>query len=131
MYTYQDLLKCGADEHARGEFCRKAIDAFKGTQEYADALAGESYYNKHNTTIENFQKMLYTVSGKEVKDVFSANYKLKTLFFRRLVLQQVQYVLGNGVTLSDVNNKEKLGRDFDFQLQSAAKRAMEIGRAHV
>lgn len=73
--------------------------------------------------------MLNTLSGRQVEDVFSSNYKLKTLFFRRLVTQIVQYVLGNGVTLSDVNNKEKLGKDFDFQLQNAAKKAMAAGQA--
>ena len=61
--------------------------------------------------------------------MFSANYKLKTLFFRRLVTQQVQYVLGNGVTLQDVDNKAKLGKDFDFKLQTIAKRAMASGKA--
>lgn len=129
MKTYQELLKVGKDEKARGLFCRTAINEFRGSREYAEAQAGEAYYNKHNTTIEKYQKMLYTLSGNQVPDVFSANHKLKTLFFRRLVLQQVQYVLGNGLFLSEPANKEKLGKNFDFQLQTAAKRAMASGTA--
>lgn len=129
MVTYEDLTALQDDESARAGFCRYAVDQFMVTQEYRDAKAGEAYYNRHNITIEKFQKMLLTVSGRQINDVFSANYKLKTLFFRRLVSQQVQYVLGNGLTLSDMGNKEKLGRDFDFQLQNAAKRAMAAGRA--
>lgn len=92
-------------------------------------FSAEAYYNKHNLTIEQFQKFLYTVSGTKKPDLFSANYKLKTLFFRRFVHQQVQYVLGNGLTLQNPDNKKKLGRDFDFQLVRIAKRAMASGRA--
>lgn len=126
MKTFQELME--VNESQKGAFCRTAIDEFIASDSYRKAREGEAYYNKHNTTIERFQKYLYTVSGKQVNDIFSANYKLKTLFFRRLCLQQIQYVLGNGVTLSDPNNKEKLGKDFDFQLQLVAKRAMASGR---
>lgn len=129
MNTYQDLLRVGEDATAKGEFCRSAINNFMSSKEYRIAQEGEAYYNKHNITIENYQKWLYTLSGNRVPDLFSANYKLKTLYFRRLVSQQVQYVLGNGVTLQETKNKEKLGRDFDFKLQTAAKRAMASGRA--
>lgn len=129
MYTFQDLLSVGDNELRKGEFCRKAIESFMVSPEYRNAKIGEAYYAKHNKTIENYRKMLTTLSGRQVEDVFSANYKLKTLFFRRLVTQQVQYVLGNGLTLSDVANKEKLGRSFDYQLQLAAKRAMAGGQA--
>jgi SPP1 family phage portal protein len=129
MYTFQDLQSIGADESARAAFCLRAVEAFRGTQEYRDAQTGEAYYNKHNTTIEKYQKFLYTVTGRQMPDIYSSNYKLKTLFFRRLVIQQVQYVLGNGVTLSDPKNKEKLGADFDFKVQTAAKRAMASGKA--
>lgn len=126
MKTYNDLVKVGAK---RGEFCRTAVNEFMASRDYKEAQDGEAYYNKHNLTIEGYQKMLYTVSGREVKDIFSANYKLKTLFFRRLITQQVQYVLGNGVILSDVEKKAQLGADFDFKMQMLAKKAMAQGRA--
>lgn len=127
MKTYQDLIK--AEESERGDFCFGAIKAFMDSKEYKEAKEGEAYYNKHNVTIEKYKKFLTTLSGRHVEDIFSTNYKLKTLFFRRLVTQQVQYVLGNGVTLEKAANKEKLGRDFDFKLQKAAKIAMAQGRA--
>lgn len=129
MRTYQDLLLAGEDELKKGEFCRSAVEEFKGSEDYRKAQEGEAYYAKHNLTIENFQKFLYTLSGRQVPDIFSANYKLKSLFFRRLVTQQVQYVLGNGVKLSDPANKERLGKNFDYQLQLLAKRAMAGGQA--
>lgn len=127
MYTFQDLLNVG--ESGKAQFCRDAVDLFRASADYKRAKDGLAYYNKHNVTIENYQKFLYTLSGQKIPDVFSANYKLKTLFFRRLVTQQVQYVLGNGLKLSDSKNKEKLGRDFDFKLQSAAKKAVASGKA--
>lgn len=129
MKTFQDLKRIGMSEFERGAFCRNAVNEFMGSESYRRAKEGEEYYNKHNSTIEKYQKLLYTVSGRQVNDIFSANYKLKTLFFRRLVLQQIQYVLGNGVFLSDEGNKAKLGKDFDFKLQLASKRAMASGRA--
>ena len=128
MKTFQDLQAVGTIEASRGAFCRNAVNEFMGSREYREAKAGEEYYNKHNTTIEELRKMIYTVSGRKVEDIFSANYKLKTLFFRRLCTQQIQYVLGNGLVLQDVNNKAKLGRDFDFKLQQVAKRAMASGQ---
>lgn len=129
MRTYQDLLAVGQMDEAKGAFCRDAVNAFKCTKEYIEAQDGERYYNKHNTTIEQYQKMLYTLSGKQVHDIFSSNFKTKTLIFHRLCQQQVQYVLGNGLKLEKPENKAKLGKDFDFKLQLAAKRAMASGRA--
>lgn len=129
MKTYQDLIRVGQSDEAKGNFCRTAVNVFMGTTDYKNAKDGEAYYNKHNLTIETFQKFLYTLSGRKIEDNFSVNYKLKTLFFRRLIIQQVQYVLGNGVTLQKNGNKEKLGKDFDFQIQTAAKRALASGKA--
>ncbi len=129
MRTYQDLEKLGKNDIERGNFCRYAVNSFMESEEYKNARSGEAYYAKHNETIERFQKFLYSLSGRRIPDLFSANYKLKTLFFRRLIIQQVQYVLGNGVTLQNKNNKEKLGKDFDYKLQTAAKKAMAAGRA--
>lgn len=129
MYTYQDLILVGQDDAKRGDFCERAVRMFMQSKEYREAKAGEAYYSKHNETIEKYQKFLYTVTGRQVPDVFSSNYKLKTTFFRRLVTNQVQYVLGNGLILSDEKNKEKLGKNFDFMLQLAAKKAMVGGRS--
>lgn len=126
MRTFQELEQLTSDE-SKAKFCRDAVEEFKKTREYAEAKAGEEYYNKHNSTIEKYQKVVTGLSGVTRIDPYSANYKLKTLFFRRLVTQQVQYVLGNGLTLQEDGNKERLGKDFDFQLTNCAKRAMASG----
>lgn len=127
MKTYQDLLDCGQDERRRMDFIRSAVNEHKSSEAYKIAAAAEEYYAKRNVTISKFQKLLYDFTGRAQVDIFSANYKLKTSFFRRFVIQQVQYVLSNGVTFEKKDTKKKLGRNFDNQLQLAAKWAMIDG----
>ena len=121
---YQDLLDVGQDENARMDFVRKAISDHTSSADYKIASAAEAYYAKHNLTIEKFQKFLYNANGQAYPDLFSANYKLKTLFFRRFVIQQVQYVLSNGVSFEQESTKERLGETFDSRLSQLAKKAM-------
>lgn len=127
MKTYQDLTAVGQDEAQRMAFVKAAVEKHKGSSDYKTARDAEAYYAKRNITIEKFQKLLYTVQGQAVPDVFSANYKLKTGFFRRFVLQQTQYVLSNGVTFKNNSTKETLGDSFDNQLQRLTKKAMVDG----
>lgn len=127
MKTYQDFLQARDSESELGRFILGAVTDYRGSREYRDASDAMAYYCKHNLTIERFQKWLYTISGRRVPDLFSSNYKLKSLFFRRLVTQQVQYILGNGLSL---DGKEQLGRDIDLKLQTAAKMALAQGKAY-
>lgn len=124
MFTYQDLEAVGQSEKERIEFARKAISQHQLTDEYIVAKDAEAYYAKHNVTIEKFKRFLTDVYGRKVPDLFGANYKLKTGMFRRFVIQQTQYVLSNGVTFEKDDTKEKLGKDFDYQVQKAAKKAL-------
>ena len=109
LRTYQDLLAVGENEKDRMGFVRGAVQDHTSSDDYKIAAAAEAYYAKHNLTIEKFQKFLYNANGQAYPDLFSANYKLKTLFFRRFVIQQVQYVLSNGVTFEQDSTKERLG----------------------
>lgn len=124
MYTYQDLQKVGQTEDARFDFIQRAVDEHKGTARYRTAVSAERYYAKHNETIEKYQKFLYTITGQAVPDLYSPNHKIKTLFFRRFVIQQVQYVLSNGVFFEKKDTKKKLGRGFDSAIVKLAKKAM-------
>lgn len=127
MKTYQDLMAVGEDAAKRVEFVRGVISDHKGSAEYQVAYAAERYYAKRNVTIEKFQKFIYNVAGQKVPDLFSADYKLKTTFFRRFVTQQTQYVLSNGVTFENDDTKKKLGNDFDNKLAKLATKAMVGG----
>lgn len=125
MKTYQDLQEA-ITKGTLGEFLRSAVLEHQGSKAYKDAVDGMAYYNKHNITIEKFQKFLFTLSGNKTPDIWSSDYRLKTLMFRRLVLQEVGYICANGVSM---DGKEKLGADFDNKLQTAAKLALAQGVA--
>lgn len=129
MKTYEELLEVGEVEKDRAEFCLQAVKQFESTQEYEDAYAGYSYYNKRNLTIEQYEKWLYTVTGRRIKDEWSPNHRIKTHHFRRYVTQIANYLAGKGVQLNDTANKEKLGKDFDSQLIKAIKMALSEGRS--
>lgn len=127
MKTYQDLESVGLIEAERMKFITDAVREHKASEAYKVARDAEAYYAKRNVTIEKFQKVLRTVTGQSVPDLFSANYKLKTGFFRRFVLQQTQYVLSNGVTFEKDETAEKLGADFESKLSTLAKKAIVDG----
>ncbi len=120
----------GASEKARMEFIKEAISAHKLTEAYQIAAVAEEYYAKRNVTISDFQRFLYNIQGQREPDLLSANYKLKSMFFRKFVIQQVQYVLSNGVVFQKKDTKQRLGRNFDNQLAAAAKKAMVDGVAY-
>lgn len=124
MRTFQDLAAISGNEASRERFVFGVIEDHKGSTAYKVAAIAEKYYAKKNVTIMAFQKMLYTMSGQQVPDLWSANYKLRTHFFRRFVIQQTQYVLSNGTFFQEKATKEKLGRNFDTQMQKAAKKAL-------
>ena len=127
MKTYQDFLKKSGSEQEKQAFILEAISEHKQSGMYNLAADAEEYAHQRNSTIMNYQKLLYTVSGKAVPDNYSANYKLCSNFFDRFVTQENQYLLGNGVTLEKDANKKKLGKKFDQQLQRAGRDALVEG----
>lgn len=105
MKTYEDLLKADSKEN----FIKSAINDYKSSVEYATAKEGKDYYARKNTTIMNFVKLLYTITGEAVPDNFSANYKFCNGFFPIFVKQEASYLLGNGANFEDSSTLEKLG----------------------
>ena len=127
MKTYQDLINVGDNEANRMEFVRATISEYKGSTLYKMAQIADDYDRKQNTTIVNYQKLLYKVTGEAIPDNVSANYKITSGFFNRFTTQQVQFLLGNGVTWEKEDTGKKLGDDFDKQLQVAAKKSLGAG----
>lgn len=117
-------MAVGSDEAQRAEFTRKVIYSHKNSEDYERAVVAQDYDSKHNTTITNYRKLLYTISGQAVEDNYSANYKICSSFFNRFVTQQTQYLLGNGVSWDDESTREKLGKDFDTRLQQLGHYAL-------
>ncbi len=125
--TYQDFEKIGNDERRRKEFVRALIAEHKNSPDYRIAADAYEYFCHRNVTITEYQKLLYTVTGTAIPDNWTANYKMASRHFYRFLTQQVQYLLGNGVTWGDETTEDKLGTDtrsFDRQLQSAATAAL-------
>jgi hypothetical protein len=127
MVTYQDLIAVGDSDKARIEFVRQVIKGHISSRPFKTAKIADDYDRHRNKTICDFQKLLYTVSGKAVPDAYGANYKLSSNFFNRFVTQEVQFLLGNGVQWE--NGSGQLGEDFDTRLQEIAKDALVHGVA--
>jgi len=127
IYTYQDLVAVGTDETNRMDFVRTVIFSHQNSEEYKTAVIAQEYDRQQNTTIVNYQKLLYTISGQAVPDNYSANYKLCSNFFNRFVTQQNQHLLGNGASFNDKSQKKKLGSDFDTMLQTLGRYALVDG----
>ena len=127
MKTYQDLLACGNDEKRRMKFVQDAIAEHKASARYQMALTADKYRHQKNETIEKYQKLLRNMTGEMIPDIYTANHKIKSGFFRRFVIQRLMYELGNGVQFADENTKKKLGGNFDNVLQDAADDSMVHG----
>lgn len=131
-YTYQDLLQVRDDDKDCIEFVLKAINNHKSSEAYKTALIAEEYNKHKNVTITEYQKILYTVTGKAIPDNFSANFKMACRHFHRFIVQQNQFLLGNGASWDNDSVEKKLGNEkkpFDTQLQSLAKSALIQGVA--
>lgn len=123
MKTYQDLLAVGTSEVDRMNFVRDVIAEYKSSDRYENAVIAKLYYEKKNKTIMDFQKLLYTVSGKAVPDNYSANYKIRSTYFNLFVNQEVQYLLSNGVSWNNEATEKILGKNFYSQLKDAGVKA--------
>ena len=127
MHSYQDLLRVGENEADRMAFIQEVINSHKSSDIYKDAQIAKSYFCKKNKTIMEFQKLLYTVTGEAIPDNYSADYKLRSHFFKRFITQENQYLLANGVSWNDESTQGRLGtkkKSFDQQLQKAGIKAL-------
>lgn len=123
MLTYQDFLRAGNKEN----FIIELISEHKTSKQYHVAIDAENYNRQQNTTIMKYQKFLYKLTGQKIVDTISPNYKMASNYLNRFITQLNQYLLGNGATFTDENTKEKLGIDFDTQLQKAGRSALIEG----
>lgn len=129
MKSYQDLIDTGANEAARMAFVFSAITEHKGTTPYIVALDAEQYYRGLNPRITKYEKIIYDMRGDAHVDKWTPNHKIASNFFNFAVTQENQYLLGNGATFTKDGTKDKLGKDFDEQLQNLGKKALVGGVA--
>lgn len=125
-YTYQDYLEVleTNSETQLIQFVLNAIHEHKRSEKYEIAVIADEYFRHLNRTILDYQKLLYTVTGKAVPDNYSANYKLSSNFFFQFVTGLNQYLLSNGVSWGNPSTEKRVGKNFDKQLQYAGERAL-------
>lgn len=126
MFTYEDLKELPeSNDTKKIAFILAAINDYKSSQMYKDAIIANDYFQRKNTTISNYQKLLYKLSGEAVPDNYSANYKFHNAFFQIFVMQENSYLLGNGVTFNQDGTKDRLGGDrFDNILMRLGEAAL-------
>lgn len=128
ILTYQDFLDVkDKGDRERMAFAQSVINDHKNSDLYREAYIADQYNRHRNVTITEYQKLLYTVTGKAIPDNISANFKMACRHFHRFILQENQFLLGNGVTWEDDSTKDKLGTDrvpFNNQLQEAGLKAL-------
>ena len=124
MITFQDYERFLAKGGKVIDFVYNVMKEHKNSEDYKTAYIADQYNRRRNVTISNYQKLLYSLSGEAVPDNYSANFKLKTNQFNRLITQLNQYELGNGVTWGKEDTGKKLGKNFDSQLQDAGEKAL-------
>lgn len=129
MITYQDLLLNKGSDKELMDYVYTIIQAHKRSDNYTTAVLADEYARQQNRTIMQYRKLLYTISGEAVPDNYSANYKLCSNFFFKLVTQENQHLLGNGITWGKDDTAKKLGKDFDIRVQDIGYEAIVGGRA--
>ena len=127
--SYQDLLAAGSGNRARGAFCRDAVSSFAASAQVKTALDAEAYFRHLNPTIARAQRMVYTLLGEAVPDVYRPNHKIPSRYYHYFVMQEAQYLLGNGLSLPGAGSKAALGPGFDRALQQLAISALNAGVA--
>lgn len=121
MKTYQDWEKvANQSEEQRMEFVLSCINEFKGSPEYRWAVDAEAYFNEENPTILKYEKLIYNALGQRVPDLVSANHKIPSKIFYRIVVQQVLVLLGNGISWNEDGTEEALGKNFDRRVVDLA-----------
>ena len=93
----------------------KKVDAFHQSEEYQFMQYGVDYYRNRNTAIMERKKEYYVEGLGVTANPYAANHKLPSGFFRKIVDQKVQYLLGNGLTFAE-DNKEALDDYFKHGL---------------
>lgn len=123
MVTYQDFLSA----KDMTSFIKNTIDKHKSSSLYQTALLADEYDRRENRTIKLFQKVLRNLKGKVIPDIWGSNFKMPSNFFTRFIVQENQYLLGNGVTWKEKSTKTTLGMKFDTQLQKLGRKALSGG----
>ena len=127
MKTYQDLqeVRKKNNEKELMSFLIAAINGHKSSPMYKMAIEADLYMRHKNAFIYNAVDLIEDALGQPVPVISNAVVKCASGFFPTFVIQQNQYLLGNGVTFNDKQTKDKLGGDeFDDKLSFMGEAAL-------
>ena len=131
MKTYQELLGASGSEQQKQDFILAAINDHQNGALYRISETAGQYYRHLNPTIMRAQKIVYNMLGRAEVDKYAKNNKVACRYYFYFVTQEVQYLLGNGVSFNDENTKNLLGGpSFDISLQKLATGALNAGQAY-
>lgn len=137
MLTFQDFEKATN----KTAFVGKAIQEHTGSRACKIARSADMYDRQLNETINNYVRMIFTMTGTPIEDFTASNNKIASNFFHRLNTQRCLYSLGNGLSFTrkedrvDENGKvttvdltkEALGLRFDTDIKDAGYKALIHG----
>lgn len=132
--TYQDWEV--TPEWERPALLLDVIDKYKASPEFTAALEALDYFRGQNRTVA--KKTVLRARKIQVRD---ANGRTRTRagtedvvgnrigsgFLFRLITQQNQFLLANGVTLDDADTKDRLGAGLDKMLEQIGEDALIAG----
>lgn len=134
-YTFQDWEEKTDDEKI--SFIPVIIDRYKSCSDFRIGLDANAYFRGENTAI--MEKVIVKPDVVKIKTESGTQKSLSSKavvgnrcasdFLYRFVVQQNQFLLGNGVSLRDEKLKKKLGSSFDTRLQELGENALLHGVA--
>lgn len=101
-----------------------AIEDYKHSEKFNEAVEAEIYFQAKNSGIVNRPKWKMRKSGKEI--YFSKNIAISN-FFNVFVTQENQHLLVNGLQTKDQTQKNKLGKGFDTTLRRMGGKSLVHG----
>lgn len=130
--TYQDW-EAAAD---REQLMLQAVDRYKSSSFFRHALEAASYFRGENSAVS--RKTVLRARKIESRDASGrkrvsagtqdvVGNRIGSGFLFRFITQQNQFLLANGCILENAEVKEKLGMDFDHQLEMLGERALVHG----
>lgn len=117
MLTYQDF-----ENMKETNEIMQIINNYRFSAEYTRMIEANEYYQGENTKILNRMQWFFNGRGEREKDKFKANNQVPCDFYKKIVKQEVQYLLGNGVTM-DIDIKKEIGKNLDLLLQKTGLNA--------
>lgn len=130
MLTYQDFEKARASGGVPA-FIGKLLGEHAGSSMVQTARTADEYDHQRNVTIREYAAIRYTAKGERYTDFTKQPSRIASNFFNILNTRRNTYSLGNGVTFTQENTKDKLGMDFDSVLSRAGYLALIHGISFV